>query len=141
MIQSRILKKIEEALDRQVGKTTLALELTKTRPAIYLDLESRMDRERLREPELFPARHEEKLVILDKIHRAPELFQTLRGLAARPERGFYNAMEDIRPKRAFIRALRGGALAGLRRHRSHRPAGADRGNCVSKLMVSNYRAR
>lgn len=90
MIKRRVLGKIEAALNRQaavaiigprqVGKTTLALELTETRPAMYLDLESRPDRERLREPELFLALHEDKLVILDEIHRIPELFQTLRGL-------------------------------------------------------------
>jgi predicted AAA+ superfamily ATPase len=90
MIRRRVLAQIESALNRQaavaiigprqVGKTTLAMQLAETRPAIYLDLESRPDRERLREPELFLARHEEKLVILDEIHRTPELFQTLRGL-------------------------------------------------------------
>ncbi len=31
-------------------------------------------------PELFLQDHEDKLVILDEIHRAPEIFQTLRGL-------------------------------------------------------------
>jgi predicted AAA+ superfamily ATPase len=65
---------------RQVGKTTLALEIAATRPSLYLDLESDADRARLSEPELYLAAHEDKLVILDEVHRLPNLFQTLRGL-------------------------------------------------------------
>lgn len=90
MINRPVISKIEAALHRQaavaligprqVGKTTLALKLAESRPSIYLDLESRPDRDRLREPELFLRLHEDKLVILDEIHRVPELFQTLRVL-------------------------------------------------------------
>jgi hypothetical protein len=90
MIERLVITKIEAALQRQaavaligprqVGKTTIALKLAENRPAIYLDLESRPDRDRLREPEIFLKLHEDKLVILDEIHRVPELFQTLRGL-------------------------------------------------------------
>lgn len=65
---------------RQVGKTTLALDISETVPSLYLDLESRSDRDKLADPELFLNRYEDKLVILDEIHRVPELFQTLRGL-------------------------------------------------------------
>jgi len=65
---------------RQVGKTTLAHAVADGRPSLYLDLESSMDRAKLAEPELFLARHEDKLVILDEIHRVPELFSTLRGI-------------------------------------------------------------
>lgn len=65
---------------RQAGKTTLALEVAATRPAIYLDLESEADRAKLAEPELYLAQHEDKLVILDEIQRIPELFRRLRGL-------------------------------------------------------------
>jgi predicted AAA+ superfamily ATPase len=65
---------------RQVGKTTLALEVARARPAVYLDLESAADRAKLSEPELYLPQHEDKLVILDEIQRAPQLFQTLRGL-------------------------------------------------------------
>jgi predicted AAA+ superfamily ATPase len=56
---------------RQVGKTTLA---------VYLDLESEADRAKLSEPELYLAQHADKLVILDEIHRTPQLFRSLRGL-------------------------------------------------------------
>ena len=65
---------------RQVGKTTLALEIAKTQPSLYLDLERPADLAKLQDPELFLSRHQEKLVILDEVHRAPELFQPLRGI-------------------------------------------------------------
>jgi predicted AAA+ superfamily ATPase len=65
---------------RQVGKTTLALELAATRPAVYLDLESEADRAKLSEPELYLSQHADKLVILDEIQRTPQLFRSLRGL-------------------------------------------------------------
>jgi predicted AAA+ superfamily ATPase len=65
---------------RQVGKTTLALELAKTRPSIYLDLESERDQAKLGQAELYLADHLDKLVILDEVHRAPGLFMVLRGL-------------------------------------------------------------
>jgi hypothetical protein len=44
-----------------------------------LDLESAADRARLAEPELYFADHSEELVILDEIHRAPGIFEALRG--------------------------------------------------------------
>ena len=65
---------------RQAGKTTLALEIAARRPHIYLDLESAPDRARLADPQDYLSRHEDKLVILDEIQRAPGLFQALRGL-------------------------------------------------------------
>ncbi|MDW8469017.1 MAG: ATP-binding protein [Burkholderiales bacterium] len=90
MISRRLLSSVLAALDespavallgpRQVGKTTLALEVARRRPAVYLDLESDADRAKLAEPELYLAQHEDKLVILDEIHRTPGLFRSLRGL-------------------------------------------------------------
>ncbi|MGH8666933.1 MAG: ATP-binding protein, partial [Burkholderiales bacterium] len=65
---------------RQAGKTTLALEVAKGRPAIYLDLESEADRAKLAEPELYLPQHDDKLVILDEVQRTPQLFRSLRGL-------------------------------------------------------------
>jgi predicted AAA+ superfamily ATPase len=83
-------KQIEDALKRQaavaligprqVGKTTLALEIGQAHDALYLDLEDRDDRNRLANPVLFFENAEDRLVILDEIHRTPELFQTLRGV-------------------------------------------------------------
>ncbi len=65
---------------RQSGKTTLALEVAKTLPSIYLDLESERDRAKLAQAELYLTDHLDKLVILDEVHRAPGLFPVLRGL-------------------------------------------------------------
>lgn len=96
MINRRLLPKLLESLynspavgllgPRQVGKTTLALDVAKNRPAIYLDLESDSDRAKLAEPELYLASHSDKLVILDEVHRLPDLFRTLRGLIDRARR-------------------------------------------------------
>ncbi|MEO1082326.1 MAG: ATP-binding protein [Pseudomonadota bacterium] len=90
MLSRRLLPKLTEALSeapavallgpRQVGKTTLALEIADTRPSVYLDLESDADRAKLAEPELYLEQHADKLVILDEIQRTPQLFQVLRGL-------------------------------------------------------------
>ncbi len=65
---------------RQVGKTTLALEVARTIPHVYLDLESDRDRGKLAQAELYLESHLDKLVILDEVHRAPGLFPVLRGL-------------------------------------------------------------
>lgn len=90
MIKRAIYQKVLRALDRQaaavligprqVGKTTLALDIATSREAVYLDLEALEDREKLKNPALFLGKNENKLVILDEIHRMPELFQALRGL-------------------------------------------------------------
>jgi predicted AAA+ superfamily ATPase len=73
---------------RQVGKTTLALALHQKsgRPSLYLDLELPSDRARLSDPELYLSQHEDRLVILDEIHRLPGIFQTLRSLIDRRRR-------------------------------------------------------
>jgi predicted AAA+ superfamily ATPase len=65
---------------RQVGKTTLALEVASHRPSLYLDLESERDRSKLDQAELYLSDHFDKLVILDEVQRAPGLFLVLRGL-------------------------------------------------------------
>ncbi|MPZ35687.1 MAG: DUF4143 domain-containing protein [Rhodospirillales bacterium] len=71
---------------RQVGKTTLAQELAATGPAAYLDLESPDDRAKLANPEQYLSDHENELVILDEVHRTPEIFQSLRGVIDRGRR-------------------------------------------------------
>ncbi len=65
---------------RQVGKTTLAHAISENRASLYLDLETVEDREKLNEAELYLESYADKLVIIDEVQRAPELFQTLRGL-------------------------------------------------------------
>jgi len=90
MIQRNALDRVQDGLrrqaavvllgPRQVGKTTLARRLLKDRDALYLDLEQMSDRAKLREPALYLSQFEDRLVILDEIHRVPELFQSLRGI-------------------------------------------------------------
>lgn len=90
MIDRRLKPVIESRLNdqaavcllgsRQVGKTTLALELADETPSIYLDLESPADASRLAEPELYLESHSDSLVVIDEVQRAPGLFQTLRGV-------------------------------------------------------------
>ena len=63
---------------RQVGKTTLARSLVAEEDSIYLDLEWPEDRQKLSDPAFFLSRFEDKLVILDEIHRVPEIFQPMR---------------------------------------------------------------
>ncbi len=99
MYERDLQAKLEQALQhfpavaligpRQVGKTTLALSLAEARDqqAVYLDLELPSDRAKLSDPELYLAQHEDKLVILDEIHRLPGIFQTLRSLIDRRRRG------------------------------------------------------
>ena len=96
MIYRRSYQNVLNALDRQaavvllgarqVGKTTLAHEVAEGSEAIYLDLESHADRVKLADPALYLGEYEDRLVILDEIHRVPELFQELRGLIDRGRR-------------------------------------------------------
>ena len=65
---------------RQVGKTTLARQIAEAGDNVYLDLETSTDRIRLADPVLFLQRYADRLVIIDEVHRAPELFRELRGL-------------------------------------------------------------
>ncbi len=65
---------------RQIGKTSLALELGTLMPSVYLDLEAPADRAKLADPALYLSALAARLVILDEVQRMPELFATLRGL-------------------------------------------------------------
>lgn len=90
MIARRATSLIAERLDqfpavallgpRQVGKTTLARDLAAARGGLYLDLESAADRAKLEDPRAFLAPNADRLVVLDEIHRVPELFGELRGI-------------------------------------------------------------
>lgn len=71
---------------RQVGKTTLALEIAEMMDSVYLDLESTADRAKLSDVELYLRDHEDRLVIFDEVHRVPDLFRSLRGLIDRGRR-------------------------------------------------------
>jgi len=96
MIERRLADELEALLGtspavvltgpRQVGKTTLALELAERRPSVYLDLESPTDRARIANAELYLEDHADELVVLDEVQRVPELFEILRGVIDRGRR-------------------------------------------------------
>jgi len=96
MIERHLMPRLGRALSRQaavallgprqVGKTTLAIAFAQRDDALYLDLESRADRSKLTDPVLFLDAHQERLVVLDEIHRVPDLFSELRGLIDRGRR-------------------------------------------------------
>jgi uncharacterized protein len=67
---------------RQVGKTILARSLTRRsgNRAVYLDLERPADRQRLEDADAYLRAQAGRLVVIDEIHRAPELFAVLRGI-------------------------------------------------------------
>lgn len=90
MIDRKILSIVEDKLTyfsavellgpRQIGKTTLAKEIAAKRPSLYLDLEDYRDMAKLEDPIPFLESQMDKLIILDEIQRAPELFNSLRSL-------------------------------------------------------------
>jgi len=96
MIHRRLEAQIKEALKRspsvalmgprQVGKTTIALNITETTPAIYLDLENRIDLQKVQDIEAFHSENSDKLIILDEVQRLPEIFAPLRGIIDRERR-------------------------------------------------------
>lgn len=63
---------------RQCGKSTTAKVLIKNIPAVYLDLQDRVDRNKLAEPELFFDRYRDQLICLDEIQLLPHFFSVLR---------------------------------------------------------------
>ena len=90
--QNRLVERLDESPavallgPRQVGKTTLALQVAEGRSALYLDLESPSDRNKLSDPELYLREHADKLLILDEIHLVPGLFAVMRGQIDRARR-------------------------------------------------------
>lgn len=66
---------------RQVGKTTLARQIAAQWPggAVYLDLERPADRLRLEDADAYLRAQQGRLVVMDEIHRAPGIFEVLRG--------------------------------------------------------------
>ena len=99
---------------RQVGKTTLAREIGDESNAVYLDLEDRTDRRKLEDPRMFLERFEHRLVIMDEIHRVPDLFSDLRGIIDRGRRKGIRAGRFLVLGSASVDLLRqsGETLAG-----------------------------
>jgi uncharacterized protein len=71
---------------RQCGKSTLAKAFLAPRASAYLDLQDRMDRNKLVEPELFFDRYRHELICLDEIQQLPEFFSILRSEIDRERR-------------------------------------------------------
>lgn len=69
---------------RQVGKTTLARIVSddgfRGAPGLYLDLENPAHLERMSDAAGYLETVRDRLVVLDEIHRVPELFPVLRGI-------------------------------------------------------------
>jgi uncharacterized protein len=96
MIQRRLEAQIKEALKRspavalmgprQVGKTTIALNISETTPSVYLDLESRIDLQKVQDIEAFHEENGNKLIVLDEVQRLPEIFASLRGIIDKERR-------------------------------------------------------
>lgn len=96
MIKRRLEDKIREALTRspsvaligprQVGKTTIAFNIFETTPSIYLDLESSLDLQKVRDIVSFHNANKDKLIILDEVQRLPEVFSPLRGIIDKERR-------------------------------------------------------
>jgi uncharacterized protein len=99
MLPRRVTTKLRQSLSefpvtallgpRQVGKTTLARLVASGMPpdkAVYLDLELPSDLAKLAEPELYLQGHHNRLVVIDEVQRAPELFPLLRALVDQDRR-------------------------------------------------------
>ena len=97
---------------RQVGKTTLARAIAGD--GLYLDLENPHDRERLSDARGYLGARRGRTVVLDEIHRAPGLFQVLRGVIDERVRGGEPAGQFLLLGSASIDLLRqsGESLAG-----------------------------
>lgn len=122
MITRKIAEQIKKSLaffpavgivgPRQVGKTTLALQLQGqlSKDTLYLDLELDSDRFKLSRAEWFLSQHADKCVIIDEVQRMPELFPLLRAL-----------IDQKREPARFI--LLGSASPDMIRHSSESLAG------------------
>lgn len=96
MIKRRLETKIKDALKRspsvalmgprQVGKTTIALNISETTPSVYLDLENRLDLQKVRDITSFHDANQNKLIILDEVQKLPEVFSSLRGIIDKERR-------------------------------------------------------
>lgn len=90
MIERRVKKQLEALLakspavvligPRQVGKTTLSLEIAHTWEGIYLDLELPSDLAKVTDIEEYCRLHSNNLLVLDEIQHIPNLFSPIRGI-------------------------------------------------------------
>ena len=71
---------------RQVGKTTLALDIGDSFPCEYLDLEDNLDLKKVEDIVTFHRENRDKLIILDEVQRMPQVFAPLRGIIDKERR-------------------------------------------------------
>ena len=64
----------------QIGKTTLAIAIADSLGAVYRDLENPRELEQAREIGLLVEQYPGRLIILDEVQRAPEIFTQLCGI-------------------------------------------------------------
>ena len=96
MIIRRLEARLQEAIQRspsvalmgprQVGKTTIALNLSEQMPAIYLDLENSLDALKVQDIVAYHSENRNRLIILDEVQRIPEMFAPLRGIIDKERR-------------------------------------------------------
>ncbi len=106
MIPRRAATLLDEALarspavallgPRQVGKTTLASAIAaEAVNSVYLDLERASDLARLADADAFLDPLAGRLVVIDEVHRAPRLFEELRGLIDRRRRAGHRTRQFL----------------------------------------------
>lgn len=96
MITRRLETKLKETLQwsssvalvgpRQIGKTTLAKNISLKTPSIYLDLEDSNELKKAQDITALHTENSNKLIILDEVQRLPEVFTQLRGIIDRERR-------------------------------------------------------
>lgn len=96
MIKRRVEKQVEEALKRsasvalmgprQVGKTTIAIHISESSSAAYLDLEDQFDLQKIQDIKTFQAENKDRLIIMDEVQRVPEIFASIRGIIDKERR-------------------------------------------------------
>jgi len=116
MIARILEQKVSEALKRspsvaligprQVGKTTIALQIAETTSSEYLDLESTLDLQKARDIVSFHNANQDKLIILDEVQRLPEVFSSLRGIIDKQRRKGNKAGQFLFLGSASIELLR-----------------------------------
>jgi len=90
MIKRRVEELLEKALSRnasvalmgprQVGKTTLALNIAGQNNGLYLDLERKRDLQKIQDIDAFHSENKDRLIIMDEVQRLPDIFKELRGI-------------------------------------------------------------
>src|SRR5437016_2065973 len=96
MIERRIARTLEKALSRsasvtligprQVGKTTIAINIAESNNGLYLDLERSRDLQRIQDIDAFHSENRDRLIIMDEVQRLPDIFRDIRGIIDKERR-------------------------------------------------------